>query len=217
MLRALAEDPPAAQFTSGIQLDPAGHVGDLQGGLAEPALHRVGHSDVGGGCAVKALPGEGVRQRAQRADGAQLGAGAIDGAGEAFRAPARGESVRVAPGTLEEPSTGAQPPGGVLEVRGLGYIDFAHCCQSGQRVSTRHHRRVNTLLSVLPKRARSSEPWATPPAAAARSPRRARSGGAAACSDRPRWPSAASARGRRPSASHRRNHSPRPTRAAGRG
>ena len=98
---------------------------------------------------MQALAGEGIGQGTERADRSQLLPRAVHGVGEALRAPTHGESVRVAPGTLEEPSAGAQPPGGVHGVRGLGYIDRAHCGQCRGSVSTARHHRVNALLSVL--------------------------------------------------------------------
>ena len=98
---------------------------------------------------MKAFAGEGIGQSAERTDGDELAACPIDGASKAFRAPTRRDVLRVAPGTLEEPSAGTQPPGGsILVVRSLGHRGIVHGCQREPRVSTARHRQVNDALRL---------------------------------------------------------------------
>ena len=59
-------------------------------------------------------------------DRTELDTGPIDGPTEALRAPTRGESLRVAQGTLREPGDRPQPPSGTRVVRGPGACGLIH-------------------------------------------------------------------------------------------
>jgi hypothetical protein len=91
------------KLPSAVQLDPACHVGHLQGCLPEAMDKAVAGDDRSARAEVQALAGERVGQRAEGPDGLQLAACPVDVTREALRAPTRRESLRVAPGTLEEP------------------------------------------------------------------------------------------------------------------
>jgi hypothetical protein len=95
------------QRSPAVELDPAHQVRDLDRRAREaPRSWSEGLIDrfcSAGPRDVPALASVGVSQGGQGANRRQLKANAIDMAGEALRAPTRRESLRVAPGTLEEP------------------------------------------------------------------------------------------------------------------
>ena len=145
MSHARAHAAPTAKLLAGVQLDPAGDISDFERGLSEalPGGPEGRHRRSRDG---QALTSERVGQRTQCLDRKELPARLIDRMSEAFRAPTRGEPVRVAPGTLQKPGARAKTTSRVRGLRGLDRVALDHEPQDGMRASTRHHRRVNSVL-----------------------------------------------------------------------